>query len=67
MGKWKAVQQPISKPIQLYNLDDDLGEQKDVAAQHADLVARAKKRMEQAYTPSARWMFPDPKPMKSDQ
>jgi arylsulfatase A-like enzyme len=57
MGKWKAVQQPINTPIRLYDLDTDLGETKDVAAQHADIVARMKKRMDESDTPSERWKF----------
>jgi arylsulfatase A-like enzyme len=62
MGKWKGVQQPIHAPIQLYDLDKDLGEQKDVAGQYPEVVARMKKLMEESYVPSARWKFPDPKP-----
>ena len=61
MGKWKAVEQPLGKPVQLYDLDGDLGEQMDVAAQHADVVAKARKRMDEAHTPSERWKFPPPK------
>jgi arylsulfatase A-like enzyme len=61
MGNWKAVQQPLGKPIQLYDLASDLGEQKDVAGQHADVVARAQRLMDEAYTPSQRWKFPQPK------
>jgi arylsulfatase A-like enzyme len=61
MGNWKAVEQPVHTPIQLYDLDKDLGEQKDVAAQHPDVVARMKKIMEEANTPSARWKFPEAK------
>ncbi len=62
MGKWKAVQQPIHAPIQLYDLDKDLGEQQDVAAQYPEVVARMKKLMEESYVPSARWKLPEPKP-----
>jgi arylsulfatase A-like enzyme len=62
MGKWKAVQQPVHGPIQLYDLDNDLGEKKDVAAQHSEVVAKMKKFMEESYVPSARWKFPEPKP-----
>jgi hypothetical protein len=58
MGKWKAVQQPINSPVRLYDLDKDVGEAKDVAAQHADVVAKMKKRMDESDTPSPRWKFP---------
>jgi arylsulfatase A-like enzyme len=61
MGKWKAVEQPIGTPIQLYDLDEDLGEKADVAGKHPDVVAKAKKAMEESNRPSARWKFPPPK------
>ena len=44
MGDWKAVRLNLAKnpdaPIQLYNLSKDIGETKDVAAQHPDVVKR---------------------------
>ncbi len=61
MGKWKAVQQPIHSPIQLFNLDQDLGEKNDVAAKHPDVVARMKKLMDDADTPSPRYKWPEAK------
>jgi len=42
-GKWKLYQTPPpfgSGEWELYNLEDDMGESNDVAAQHSDLVAR---------------------------
>jgi arylsulfatase A-like enzyme len=46
MGKWKAVQLNVAKdptaPIELYDLEADLGEQHNVAAEHPDVVARIK-------------------------
>jgi arylsulfatase A-like enzyme len=59
-GPWKAVQQPIHTPVRLYNLDKDLGEENDVAAEHPDLVAQLKTKMADAYEPSDRWTFPAP-------
>ncbi len=61
MGNWKAVQQPIRTPIRLYDLESDLGEATDVALQHSDLVEKAQRLMDQAYTPSAIWKFPERK------
>ncbi|HSV99337.1 MAG TPA: arylsulfatase [Sedimentisphaerales bacterium] len=40
MDDWKAVRLKPAQKIQLFNLKTDLGEQKDVAAEHPDLVAR---------------------------
>jgi arylsulfatase A len=60
-GKWKAVEQPLGKPVQLYDLDADVGETNDLAAKHPDRVAAMTKRMDAANTPSERWKFPAPK------
>jgi arylsulfatase A-like enzyme len=57
-GKWKAVQQPIRTPIRLYDLDQDLDEQHDIAAEHAEVVADMQRRMDAAYAPSELWSFP---------
>lgn len=40
MDDWKAVRLKPAQKIQLFNLKTDLGEQKDVVAEHADLIAR---------------------------
>ena len=62
MGKWKAVQQPIGTPLQLYDLEKDLGEKENVADRYAYVVGRMKKIMAESYTPNARWRFPEGKP-----
>ena len=41
MGKWKAVRLKHGTPLELYDLDADVGETRDVAARHPDVVARA--------------------------
>lgn len=64
MGQWKAVQQPINTPIRLYNLDEDIGETKNIAAQHAEQVAKMEKLMDASYEPSERWKFPAPRAAK---
>lgn len=65
MGDWKAVRQNIldeSNPdplrIELYNLGDDIGETRDLAAEHPDIVDRMRGIMEAAHTPSE--LFPMP-------
>ncbi|MBM3335420.1 arylsulfatase [Candidatus Sumerlaeota bacterium] len=40
MGDWKAVRVKQEAPLEIYNLRDDLGETKNVAAEHPDVVAR---------------------------
>jgi arylsulfatase A-like enzyme len=50
MGRWKAVRlgghDDPNVPIELYDLEADPGETRDVAAEHADVVARARAVME---------------------
>ena len=65
MGDWKAVRQNLLKrnnpdplAIELYNLADDIGETNDVAAEHPDLVARFRKIMKEARTPSDLFAMP---------
>ncbi len=55
-GPWKAVRQPMfDGPIELYNLDNDLGETTDVAAEHPDVAAHMAAAMDAAHTPHPMW------------
>lgn len=58
-GDWKAVQLNLQKnannPIELYNLAQDPGEEKNVASDHPKLIAKAKELFEEAHTPSEVW------------
>jgi arylsulfatase len=63
MGPWKAVRQdmlrrtnPDPLKIELYNLQDDIGESRDLAAEHPEIVAKARAIMQQQHTPSE--LFP---------
>lgn len=40
-GKWKAVRNGIDKPIEIYDLDTDAAESRDLASSHPELVKRA--------------------------
>ena len=60
MGSWKAVQQPYHSAVRLYNLEKDLGEQHDLAAQQPEVLAKLTAAMQAAYTPSDNWKFPGP-------
>jgi arylsulfatase A-like enzyme len=58
-GDWKALRRPmLTGPVELYHLATDLGEEHDVAAAHADLVARAKAYMDRSHVPSPLWPAP---------
>jgi arylsulfatase A-like enzyme len=62
MGHWKAVRTAPSAPIQLYDLRADLAEADDVAANHADVVARIAEYLKTARTESADWPLRDARP-----
>ncbi|MEX1228834.1 MAG: arylsulfatase [Planctomycetaceae bacterium] len=51
LGPWKAVQPTPNKPIELYNLDVDESEQKNVAAMHPEIVEQLEKLMSEAHDP----------------
>ena len=60
LGDWKVVQvrakgkQADFKPIELYNLKDDLGESKDLSKQNPELVQKLERYMDEAHTPLQR-------------
>jgi arylsulfatase A len=55
MGKWKAVRLKPDAPLELYDLDADAKEEHDIAASHADVVAKIEAYLKTARTPSDRW------------
>lgn len=57
-GDWKAIQQPITGPVRLYNLADDLNEANDLAGEHPEMVAKFTRLMDGAYEPNEKWQFP---------
>lgn len=55
-GRWKAVRMPMfTGRTELYDLSEDLGEARDVAAEHPDVVAQLETMMEQAHSPHPHW------------
>jgi len=40
LGDWKGYRSNVDGPIELYDLGGDIGETRDVAAQHPEVVAR---------------------------
>jgi arylsulfatase A-like enzyme len=57
-GPWKAVRKPgETGPVELYNLEEDLGEEHDVAAEHPDIVSRLVGLMDEAHSPNPNWSF----------
>jgi len=56
MGDWKAQRHGVGEPIELYDLANDISEQRNVAAENADVVARIENIMHSGRTPSE--LFP---------
>jgi len=56
MGPWKAYRPGFEERIELYNLEDDIGEQKDVAADHPEIVVKIEEILQTARTESE--LFP---------
>ena len=55
MGQWKALRLKAGAPLELYDLDADLGETRDLAATRPEIVARVEEYLKTARTESARW------------
>lgn len=55
MGQWKGIRKGQGRPIELYNLDTDLGEKKNVADLHPDIVAQIDKIMKESVVPSDKY------------
>ena len=59
---WKAVQLNLTsvdqkEGIELYDINSDIGEQNNIAAQHPELLERAQQYFAAAHTPSEFWEF----------
>ena len=56
MGNWKAYRPGFEEAIELYNLEDDIGEQKDLALDHPEILAKIREILQTARTESE--LFP---------
>lgn len=56
---WKAVRNPsprlLDEPLELYDLDSDIGEENDVAEAHPDVIAEIERFLKDARTDSDNW------------
>jgi arylsulfatase A len=61
-GDWKGVRQGLDKPgplrLQLYDLKGDVGETRDVAAAHPDVVAKMEAFLSREHQPSSAFPIP---------
>ena len=55
MGEWKAVRPVLGGKLELYNLESDPSEAKEIAAGHPDIVARIETLLRGARVDSPRW------------
>jgi arylsulfatase A-like enzyme len=61
IGDWKAVRLGLTKPVEVYDLKTDVGEQHDVAAKHPDVVKRFEEYFRTARTESEVWPIKEKK------
>jgi arylsulfatase A-like enzyme len=59
-GNWKAVRNGITKPIEIYDLVNDVSESNDLAAERPDLVEKAKTIFAEAHRPDPSWPLEGP-------
>ena len=59
-NKWKAIRDPKSKKIELYDLSADIGEKHDLAKDHPDIVAKFENYFRTARTESPEWPVKPP-------
>jgi arylsulfatase A-like enzyme len=62
IGDWKGVRLQPGRPVELYNLRDDQGERKDVAATAPEVVREIEHLMDSSRTDSPDFPIRDPKP-----
>src|SRR4029079_3561322 len=63
---WKAVKAPHTKPLELFDLSSDVGEEHDVAKLHPDIVAKFNVYIRTARTNTPDWPIP-PQPTRSNK
>ncbi len=56
-GKWKGVRKPWAKggKLELYDLDEDIGETTDVALRHPEQVKKLEQWMDEAHRDHPNW------------
>ena len=57
-GSWKAIRAGQMKPLELYDLRTDVGETKDVAARHPQVIEEIEEYLKTCRTDSIHWPVP---------
>ena len=52
-GKWKCIRERVTSAVELYDLETDLGETKDVAMHHPEIVKLLLQKMDEEHVESA--------------
>jgi arylsulfatase A-like enzyme len=60
VGNWKAVRPQADEPLELYDLKTDLGEKKNVARAHPQVVAKMEQLIKDAQTETPEWPIKKP-------
>ncbi len=58
IGDYKYVQVGVDSPFEMYNLANDIGETKDISAEHPEKIAKVKELSKIAHTESKFWKIP---------
>lgn len=62
LGRWKAVRQNLlvdpDAPVELYDIENDIGETRDAAAENPKIVAELRQIMVEEHRPSKEFPFP---------
>jgi arylsulfatase A-like enzyme len=67
MGDWKAVRLAPGKPLELYHLETDVGESKNLAAGHPKIIARIEAYLKTARSESEHWPIQTAEEQKKKQ
>jgi len=59
-GNWKAVRPQTDQALELYDLKTDIGEKKNVAAEHPEVIAKMEQLLKNARTEAPEWPIKKP-------
>ena len=62
--QFKVIEQPMHTPVRMYDVEQDIGETRDISAQHPELFDHMVRAMKAEDEPSEQWRFPPEKKPK---